>query len=137
MNASLQSLCYVIEGPTDMANSRTEEEWEWITAFRPHMEMIVDHTVVFSTILAVNGPGVVTEFDHIYYYRNWNGWVQDLASKPPLRNRREQAESIFVCWHNLEIFTVSIPRRLRLYILTPAWWMGIAKCAGIYPVPML
>lgn len=43
------------------------------------MQMIVDHRAVFTTILTVDGPRVVTYFEHVCFYRDWDGWVRDLA----------------------------------------------------------
>lgn len=91
-HASLRTLCDAIDGPTDLAYARTAEEWEWINAFWPHMQMVVDHIAVFEKILAVDGPRVVTDFEHLYFYRNWGDWVRDLELERRLRHRREQTD---------------------------------------------
>lgn len=93
-----------------------------MNAFQPHMQMIVDHTAVFATNLVVRGPRVVTDYKHVYFYRNWGVWVGDLAFERRFRHCREHAESVFVAQHNVDVFAVLIARRLFLYILLTAWW---------------
>lgn len=100
------------------------------------MQMIVDHTLALATILAVDEPQVVTNFEHIYIYRNWDGWVWNLAFERRLLNLREQAGSVFAGWHNVEIIAVPILRRLFLFLLVLAWCMEAVECTGIYPIPI-
>lgn len=83
-----------------------------MNTFRPDMQKIVDHTTLFATILTLDGPQVVNCFDHISFYPKLDGWVRNLAFERRLRHRREQVESVFVGWHNVEIFAVPIARRL-------------------------
>lgn len=91
-----------------------------MNAFRQHLKMIVHQTAVFATILAVDGPRVVSNFEHVYIYANWGGWVQDLAFERRLRHCREQAKSVFVGWDKVEVFVVPIARWLFFYRLLPA-----------------
>lgn len=106
-----------------------------MSAFRPHMQITVDHTAVIATILAVDGPGVVTDFDQLYFYRDWDRWVQALALKRWLRHIREHEESVFVGRHNVDVFSVPTAQRLLLYMLVSAWCMETIECAGICPMP--
>lgn len=103
-------------------------------AFQPHMRMIVDHLELFATILAVNGPGVVTDLGHMYLYPNWGGWVLDLAFERQLRHSREQAKSVFVVCNNVGCFLLLIALRLFCYMLLPVSWTETVFCADICPI---
>lgn len=72
--------------------------------------------------MAVDGPPVVNFFDHFYFYQNWGGSVQYLAFEQRLQHLREQADLVFVGWHNVELFSVPILRRLFPYMLMVQWW---------------
>lgn len=62
---------------------------------------------------------LVTDFEYLYLYRDWGGWVRDLVFQRRLKHSGEKKESFFVGCHNLEVFAVPIARRLFFHMLLP------------------
>lgn len=68
---------------------------------------------------------VVTDFNLVYSYRDWDGWVKDLLFEHRMRHRMERADGVcsdylFVRWHSVEVFVVPLRERILLYRLVPS-----------------
>lgn len=64
-------LRYEIQMPMDLAYAWIRADLEWMNVLRRQMKLMIDKKMVFSMILDVIGPRVVTDFYCTFYYRNW------------------------------------------------------------------
>lgn len=69
-----------------------------------------------SEVGLVDVPLVVTDFDRLHFYLDWEGWEKDLVFEQRMRHR-PSTESVFVGWHGVELFAVPARQNITLYHL--------------------
>lgn len=104
-HASMKMLQYDIHLAADLALDLTANGLRWVNKFQVHMPHLTAPgvSIVFTAIDHVTVPYVISNFDALYYYRDWRGWMKDLEFESRMRHLLESAYSMFAGWHNVGI----------------------------------
>lgn len=62
-----------------MSYARRMNESLRVNAFHPSIATFTSMREVYSYIVQIEGPSVVTDFDYVFFYRKWDGWSKDLT----------------------------------------------------------
>lgn len=69
-----------------MPSVRTMNELRRVNEFHTYMGELKSMWAVYLDIVQVEGSLVVTDFDWVYFYRQWDGWEKDLAFERRMRS---------------------------------------------------
>lgn len=108
-----------------MLRARTDEECRWVQEFAAMMTGTYNGDIQFREIVDVYGPAsvsTVTTPDELYFVRDWDNWMKYMALERRLRHGVYRTESVFVWWHNVEMFAMPAHHRGDLYARCPAWF---------------
>lgn len=111
----------------DMHFARMAEEIWWVEEFHRHLDGILSMRTVYSKVRQFDFPLLQKDLYRVYFYRDWGGWVKDLAFERHMEHLLERfdgtrAELVFVRWHSVELFAVPLHHGILLYHLVPSWW---------------
>lgn len=65
----------MLRTPIDLPYVPTVDEMRWVGVFSQYIAAVVEKKMSYAWSLEFGAPREVADFDRVYYYRDWVGWV--------------------------------------------------------------